>query len=101
MKAAHTPEPWVAKPPDGGQPSGDLVDLMDRDVRQSEYWFIDGPGDDVHGHMSEADARLIAAAPELLESLIYMHNCAMSNELPSTERWAKVQAAIKKAQGET
>ena len=100
MKAAHTPGPWVAKPPDGGQPSGDLVDLMDRDVRQSEYWFIDGPGDDVHGHMSEADARLIAAAPELLESLIYMRDCAESGEHQTSERWAQVQAVIKKLTGE-
>ena len=70
MPVSHTPGPWAAKPPDGGKPVGcDLVDLMSRSDLQSDYWFIAGPGADVHGHMSEADARLIAAAPDLLCAL--------------------------------
>ena len=50
-----------------------------------------------NSHDNRANARLIAAAPELLEALIYLRDCAESGELPSPERWAKVQAAIKQA----
>ena len=48
-----------------------------------------------------ANARLIAEAPELLESLIYLRDCAESGEHPHGPRWAKALAPIKKAQGET
>jgi len=56
MSAAHTPGPWKYSPPDD-----QVVDLF-----TPEYFFIEGPGADVHGHMTLADARLIAAAPDLL-----------------------------------
>ena len=52
----HTPGPWKFNPPDD-----QVLDLF-----SPEYFFIDGPGADVHGHMTIADARLIAAAPDLL-----------------------------------
>lgn len=42
-----------------------------------------------------------ATAPELLESLIYLRDCAESGKLPGGERWAKVQAVIKKTTGDT
>lgn len=71
MSTAHTPGPWRALRPDGGfQAARDLWELAQRHPLRSHYWFIQGPGDDVHGHMSEDDARLIAAAPELLSALI-------------------------------
>ena len=56
MSAAHTPGPWKYSPPDD-----QVVDLF-----TPEYFFIEGPGADVHGHMTLANARLIAAAPDLL-----------------------------------
>ena len=62
MSAAHTPGPWKYSLPDD-----QVVDLF-----TPEYFFIEGPGADVHGHMTLADARLIAAAPKLLKALIQM-----------------------------
>ena len=59
MSAAHTPGPWKYSPPDD-----QVADLF-----TPEYFFIEGPGADVHGHMTLADARLIAAAPDLLAAL--------------------------------
>jgi len=56
MSGAHTPGPWKYSPPDD-----QVVDLF-----TPEYFFIEGPGADVHGHMTLADARLIASAPDLL-----------------------------------
>ena len=46
-------------------------------------------------------ARLSEAAPDLLEALLYLRDCAESGAWPSGERWAKVQSAIKKATGGT
>lgn len=99
MSPAHTPGPWEAVPPDGGAPTAkDLWELAQRHGLQSDYWFIRGPGDDVHGHMSEADARLIAAAPELLEALD-----AILNALPSATTHPAIKmarAAMAKATGD-
>lgn len=50
---------------------------------------------------AEANACLIAAAPDLLELLIYLRDCAESGELPSLERWVQAQAIIKKLTGKT
>lgn len=90
-KAKHTPGPWTAHPQADAP-----VDLF-----TPEWWCIDGPGSDVYGHMTAADARLIAQAPELLAQLIYLRDCAESGELPSPGRWAQVQAVIKQATGNT
>ena len=87
--AAHTPGPWSAHLREDGP-----VDLL-----TPEWWCIDGPGSDVYGHMTAADACLISAAPDLLEALLYLRDCAESGELPSPKRWAQVQAAIQKAEG--
>ena len=46
-------------------------------------------------------ARLSEAAPDLLEALLYLRDCAESGDWPAGERWAKVQSAIKKATGAT
>lgn len=46
-------------------------------------------------------ARLSEAAPELLEALLYLRDCAESGAWPHGERWAKVQSAIKQATGGT
>lgn len=63
---SHTPGPWILDSPAYGE-------MVDRD-----YHFIDagcgycGDGEDgfgLRGYMSLADARLIAAAPDLLEAL--------------------------------
>jgi len=66
MSGAHTPGPWTVEPPNHVDIHGHPVPV---DLFTPEYWFIDGPGADVHGLMTYADARLIAAAPDLLAVL--------------------------------
>ena len=70
MSAKHTPGPWIAQIPNIGE------DPFERDERGNQYWEIkpaemlfDGRYLDVTAWTSEANARLIAAAPELLEAL--------------------------------
>ena len=90
--AAHTPGPWT-------------IELGDQ-TRTSEIWAGDMIVADVHGHVtrgSHADARLIAAAPELLEALQHIMRCippggfAQIHDGSST--WAKIDAAITNATG--
>lgn len=92
MNEKHTPGPWM-RTPDDANPG---------------YWFI-GTADDPHavvgldGEMSEPDARLIAAAPDLLEALEGVE--PYLEEDPDytddyNERVRAVRAAIAKARGE-
>ena len=85
----HTPGPWKFIPPDD-----QVLDLF-----SPEYFFIDGPGADVHGHMTIADARLIAAAPELLEALKNAVNALQICGMKFEHVEAEACAAIAKAEG--
>ena len=57
-RMSHTPGPWTAK----GYPSVYYPDGV---------WYIEGPAEDAgaDGFINAADARLIAAAPDLLAAL--------------------------------
>lgn len=61
-----------------------------------------GEGDNLRGYCGEANARLIAAAPELLEALEGFVSVYGVDDVP---RWMQVRdkarAAIAKATGET
>ena len=93
MKTLHTPGPWFAiqyanqwniQSKDGYE--GALTNVLDED-------------EDVN---AEANARLIAAAPELLEALIMCLNLvgAAANESePARNAWEKAKVAIAKATG--
>lgn len=85
MNAAHTPGPWTALPPTD----------QANDLFTEEYFFIQGPGSDVHGHMNGADASLIAAAPDLLAALQLL----MADERIGGPDGAQARAAIAKATG--
>jgi hypothetical protein len=89
--AKHTPAPWRYEYADGY--CGEIIAANGKFV----CTFTDEP--------SESDARLLAAAPELLEALIECErygggytNCDQSY-LPPTVR-AQIQTAIAKARGE-
>ena len=94
MTAKHTPGPWVADDNEG--------------FSQWSIWGRMAPSghgtpgrkvavvDDCSGH-SDADAQLIAAAPELLEALQFL--ITASGEQLSTA-FEQAQAAIAKATGE-
>jgi len=100
MSGAHTPGPWTMEPPNHVDIYGNPVPV---DLFTPEYWFIDGPGADVHGLMTYADARLIAAAPDLLEALqdlfIDCMACDYNDGFNTSPLAKKVRAAIAKATG--
>ena len=102
MKTLHTPGPW-------------FIERRTHDNETTYYWVTasDGHGWSVDRYMSvsgcidEHDARLIAAAPELLEALKEAHNALelfASDESPSGQiavaAVMQARAAIAKATGE-
>lgn len=78
----HTPGPWSYKPTSGF------------DYGSTIYWV---PGICTHVG-KEADARLIAAAPELLDALVTLCKLALSGEpVIFTAEYDKARTAIVKA----
>jgi len=63
-------------------------------------------GDSTQGYCGEANAKLIAAAPDLLEALAFMLSVFnetypdVADDEEDREAWAKARAAIRKATGE-
>ena len=97
MTAQHTPGPWIARPdPNSIMPDGWLTD----------DWCIGIEGSiDKVAVCSACDARLIAAAPELLEALRKLHHaldeCDMVHD-DQRSAYANASAIIAKATtGET
>ena len=87
-KPAHTPGPWRAT--EKTVTAAETEDRLGMECR-----LYGGSGRD-----NRANARLIAEAPSLLDALIYLRDCAESGEHQTSERWAQVQAVIKKLTGE-
>ena len=89
MNTQYTPGPWRigTPPPNGEQTIGALNGLM-----------VAVATTGVEMEVTEANARLIAAAPELLEALqSVLENCLDSEGLCAAH--AKARAAIAKATG--
>jgi hypothetical protein len=79
----HTPGPWVA--------------TQDPSAVNTEDWCIGAQGQiDMIAVCSEANARLIAAAPDLLEALQNLEN---DDGCIPKHAWDMVQNAINKASG--
>ena len=90
MSAQHTPGPWVVD----RDASGNGISTT---IESNRFWItgvIKFPGP---GFSDEANARLIAAAPELLEAL-----CLLLDRIESPDGlpMKKARAAIAKATGE-
>jgi hypothetical protein len=98
VKPKHTPGPW--KPGKDGLVNGDGIRVADC-------------GWDVEGEEREANAQLIAAAPDLLEALktavafiavwsgVYQSSHGLADVHPEhAKALAEAQAAIKKAEGQ-
>jgi hypothetical protein len=84
MNANHTPGPWKRE-------GVDIYANAPANVRPHIAHVIYG---------ATADARLIAAAPELLEALTdLVGGCGKEGDLFSSEAMAKARAAIAKAEG--
>lgn len=107
MELKHTPGPWELDPPE-------TAHVTDEDYHAIRagcgFWAIAKdqrePGFSIAGHMSAADARLMNAAPELLEALreVLKHekwHAAMADEVTDEAKAAikGADAAIAKATG--
>jgi len=97
VDSGHTPGPWRLDDPTAFDHRESLIN--------DDYHFVDagdgfhaqnGNGFGLSGFMSIDDARLIAAAPDLLEALIY----ARRHLIHPDHDTAYVDAVIKKATGE-
>lgn len=110
MEHKHTPGPWTVEPPSDSEP--------EYDSRAKDYWSIRAPGSNgcishevarLSGWNIDRDehtARLIAAAPELLEALVKLKiEIVLSDVEPDYieshfRPWLnKAEAAIAKATG--
>jgi hypothetical protein len=101
-KTNHTPAPWAVD----GTTAAENLDVIGENGRVA---MLDC--DDIDADTLEANARLIAAAPELLEALILLLNVesaalwgarltAANNGLDVAYHFDKARAAIAKASGE-
>jgi len=104
----HTPSPWAPGHPDTDDDKHVVCSL-------SEGWSVVALEADPNEYEPEADAILIAAAPELLEAAeiiekrIAYYASLYENDIPNIEEWgytdksgdmAKLRSAIAKAKGE-
>jgi hypothetical protein len=92
----HTPRPWLQEDP---EESGNILITDEQGVSVATCWKqpLDPPD------WVEANGRLIAATPELLETLDFVRGWFMKNDLDDDESWAifeEICAAIAKARGQ-
>lgn len=101
LTAKHTPGPWTLKPAEDGEfrepGNGDAAVVGSNLVSPGIVWQNDEEG--------RANARLIAAAPELLEALEAVQ-AELDSGAPNIARrmhalGVQISAAIAKAKGET
>ena len=89
----HTPGPWRYESTSGSNYARIFLSANEED------------GDNLRGYCGEANARLIAAAPELLEALQHIQRCiplgGFAQIHHNSDTWAQIDAAIAKATGET
>jgi len=91
--STHTPGVWIATKGEYrgwtiGEASGDSRAIAE--IPFAAHWSV-------HAERYEADARLIAAAPELLEALKAFVNDIVPNS-PKDPLWEQARAAIQKAE---
>ncbi len=101
MKAKHTPGPWELEEWEFDYgPTGDFSIYQSRSkTPRMPIACVQLP---FNGKRTEANARLIAAAPELLEAAIELKDVCNRPSAARTraEAWRKLDAAITKATGE-
>jgi hypothetical protein len=99
----HTAGPWVARPDERDNGEWEVVKRDRTKPNAEDPWFICACFDSADGHEAAANARLIAAAPELLEAL---EKLAAEAELADAIGYGwgaareAARAAIAKARGE-
>ena len=101
MTAAHTPGPWTVRRPLGGVHGGYPYQITntEKPAKIITAWGAISRRASAEG---EANARLIASAPDLLEALISTRASlqAMADEgIVAEGSWPTIDAAIQKATG--
>lgn len=106
---SHTPGPWIADGKIVHAENGSALYIAEcQNVGVGERWSGSDYASEPH---AEANARLIAAAPDLLEALIEERRIRLLGQQPYVhweslrdarrDCYAKTDAAIAKAKGET
>ena len=96
----HTPGPWLIEAQNCH--SGDIATVHNTDEKwvtiYAPHWMETGMDE----KEQSANARLIAAAPDLLDALKTLVDCASYGHVMDTaDAWIDASAAIAKATGET
>jgi hypothetical protein len=113
-KSKHTPGPWRAQLREFPEGQWFLEGQWEVVSTCEIEWLIAAAAPHIDGDPDEANARLIAAAPELLEALHSVYafinreyhdpEATVEGEYVTREArpiWAKICTAIAKAEGET
>lgn len=95
--ASHTPGPWAVPDIDGVWDDTIPIHALDGSVVGTAWPLTYRCGDD--DPETQANARLIAAAPELLEALRNLLSTPEVEDLADEEVWQKAVAAVAKATG--
>ncbi len=92
----HTPGPWTIRDNENGTLG---IDATEPDGTPCQPARINGDAtDSVYGPVTRANARLIAAAPDLLEACKEMATWIEQNGEARQSAWQKGAAAIAKAE---
>lgn len=92
---SHTKGTWIASPYSSRVGAPVVASPSGRPVANVTYFAL-GEGFENHQRESEANARLIAAAPELLDALVYARRFMKPEDFDIEY----IDNAIKKAKGE-
>lgn len=102
MEAKHTPGPWFIKETGQWPETNHWMGIYSENKKT--YWIAKVEG---WGEEAEANARLMSAAPEMLEALETLLSAKEMKEIgaqeyPATKEkaWNMARAAITKAKGE-
>lgn len=95
MSAQHTPGPWQAYRIEKKGPGLPYTPVAAKTLLAKVYSEAFGDYE-----QSEANARLIAAAPDLLNALQYIVGCSAPMTRQQEECWPVMRAAIAKATGQ-
>jgi len=90
MSGRHTPGPWIAERSEVVGVDGTLIAIGLASCHSYQTWVIDPKkGKLAHTPEAQANARLIAAAPDLLEALMDilgpLNVCSLNANIPAEE----------------
>ncbi len=92
----HTPSPWAVSVPEKGQDGYPHNWSISHESPTRAVYVASIPGA-VHYERAQADARLIAAAPDMLEALQELLADKYLSDPINADRMAKARAALAKA----